>query len=82
MQRGADPSLPLVPVELIGYGASKAYIALAESVVIELADWKGRSIGFGDTPPADLYALLVAGMDETDIGLINVGFEPRVQTEA
>lgn len=82
MQRRADPGLPLVSIGLIGQRGQQAFVALEESGIADLEDWDGQRIGFKGTPPPDLFALLdVAGLSESDVELINVGFDPRVLTE-
>lgn len=82
LKRRADPGLPLVSIALIGQRGQQAFVALADSRLQTPQDWAGHKIGFKGTPPPDLLALLdVAGLTETDIELINVGFDPRVLTE-
>lgn len=82
MQRRADPGLPLVSIGLIGQRGQQAFVALEESGIVDLEDWAGRRVGFKGTPPPDLFALLdQAGLTESDVELINVGFDPRVLTE-
>ena len=82
MRRRDDPGLPLVSIGLIGQRGQQAYVALADSGIDTLEDWEGKRIGFKGTPPPDLFALLdEAGLDETDVEIINVGFDPRVLTE-
>jgi ABC-type nitrate/sulfonate/bicarbonate transport system substrate-binding protein len=82
MQRRADPGLPLVSIGLIGQRGQQAFVALEESGISTIEDWAGHRIGFKGTPPPDLYALLdQAGLSESDVELINVGFDPRVLTE-
>lgn len=82
LQRRADPGLPLVSIALIGQRGQQAYVALAESGLETPRDWAGHRIGYKGTPPPDLLALLdVAGLQEEDVALINVGFDPRVLTE-
>lgn len=82
LQRRADPGLPLLSIALIGQHGQQAYVALAESGITTLEDWRGRSIGYKGTPPPDLPALLdVAGLSAEDVSLVNVGFDPRVLVE-
>lgn len=82
MQRRADPGLPLVSIGLIGQRGQQAFVALEESGITTIEDWAGHRIGFKGTPPPDLFALLdQAGLSESDVELINVGFDPRVLTE-
>lgn len=82
MQRRADPGLPLVSIGLVGQTGQQAYVALQESGISTIEDWEGQRIGFKGTPPPDLFALLdAAGLEESDVELINVGFDPRVLTE-
>jgi len=82
LQRRADPGLPLVSIGLVGQRGQQAFVALAESGITTLDDWRGRTIGYKGTPPPDLLALLdVAGLSETDVALVNVGFDPRLLVE-
>ncbi len=49
-------------------------MALANSGIETLEDWRGRKIRFKGTPPPELLALLaVAGLSQDDVELINVG---------
>ncbi|MCA9930744.1 MAG: ABC transporter substrate-binding protein, partial [Anaerolineales bacterium] len=82
LQRLADPGLPLVSIALIGQRGQQAFVALADSGINTPADWAGHTIGFKGTPPPDLFAILEAnGIEQDDVDLINVGFDPRVLTE-
>ncbi len=82
LKRRADPGLPLVSIGLIGQRGQQAFVALAESGIHSIYDWQGRKIGFKGTPPPDLLALLdEAGLSESDVELINVGFDPRLLVE-
>lgn len=82
LKRRASPGLPLVSLALIGQRGQQAFVALQEHGPTSLEGWAGRSIGFKGTPPPDLLALLdYAGLDETDVEMINVGFDPRVLVE-
>lgn len=80
--RRADPGLPLVSLALVGQTGQQAFVALAESGISDLSDWEGKKIGFKGTPPPDLLALIdAAGLDQEDVDLVNVGFDPRALTE-
>lgn len=82
LKRRIDPGLPLVSIGMIGQRGQQAFVALANSGIETLEDWRGRKIGFKGTPPPELLALLaVAGLSQDDVELINVGFDPRVLTE-
>ena len=82
LRRRADPGLPLVSIGLIGQRGQQAFVALADSGITTLQDWRGKKIGYKGTPPPELLALLdVAGLSEQDVELVNVGFDPRVLTE-
>ncbi|MBN1487580.1 MAG: ABC transporter substrate-binding protein [Anaerolineae bacterium] len=82
LMRRADPGLPLVSIALIGQRGQQAYVALEESGIETPQEWAGHKVGFKGTPPPDLYALLdTAGLNEDDVELINVGFDPRVLAE-
>jgi len=82
LKRRADPGLPLVSIALIGQRGQQAYVALEKSGIETPEDWGGHLIGYKGTPPPDLLALLDAvGLEENDVQLVNVGFDPRVLTE-
>ena len=82
LKRRIDPGLPLVSIGLIGQRGQQAFIAIADGGIRTLDDWRGKKIGFKGTPPPELLALLdTAGLTESDVSLINVGFDPRVLTE-
>jgi len=82
LKRRADPGLPLVSIALIGQKGQQAYAALKTSGIRSIQDWKGQTIGYKGTPPPDLFALLsAAGLKESDVELVNVGFDPRLLTE-
>jgi ABC-type nitrate/sulfonate/bicarbonate transport system substrate-binding protein len=82
LKRRIDPGLPLVSIALIGQQGQQAFVALADAGIRTLEDWRGKQIGFKGTPPPELLALLdAAGLEENEVALINVGFDPRVLTE-
>ncbi|KAA3662447.1 MAG: hypothetical protein DWQ04_13465 [Chloroflexi bacterium] len=82
LQRRASPGLPLVSLALVGQRGQQAFVALADSGIESPKDWVGHRVGFKGTPPPDLFAILEAnGVNESDIELVNVGFDPRVLTE-
>ncbi len=82
LQRRADPGLPLVSIALIGQRGQQAYAALSTSGIKSLKDWEGHTVGYKGTPPPDLAALMkAAGVDESKVQLVNVGFDPRLLTE-
>ena len=82
LKRRADPGLPLVSIALIGQKGQQAFAALETSGIRSIQDWKGHTVGYKGTPPPDLFALLnAAGLKETDVELVNVGFDPRLLTE-
>lgn len=82
LERRADPGLPLVSIGLIGQRGQQAFVALEESGIESPADWAGRSVGYKGTPPPDLFAILDAvGLEEGDVDMVNVGFDPRILTE-
>jgi len=82
LQRRADPGLPLVSLALVGQRGQQAFVALADSGIDSPADWAGHVVGFKGTPPPDLFAIMeAAGIDESEVELVNVGFDPRVLTE-
>ncbi len=79
LERRADPGLPLVSLALLGQRGQQAFVALADSGIDAPADWAGHTVGYKGTPPPDLFAILDAvGLDESDVDLVNVGFDPRV----
>ena len=82
LQRRADSQVPAVSIALIGQRGQQAFAALADSGINSPADWKGKNVGFKGSPTTDLLAMLKAnGLSETDVNLVNVGFDPRVLTE-
>lgn len=82
LQRRAEPGLPLVSIGLVGQRGQQAFVALAESGMATPADWRGHTVGFKGTPPPDVFAIMEAvGLEESDVELVNVGFDPRVLTE-
>ncbi len=82
LQRRSDSQVPALSIALIGQRGQQAFAALAESGINTPTDWKGKNIGFKGSPTTDLLALLKAnGLAETDVNLVNVGFDPRVLTE-
>ena len=82
LKRRAEPGLPLVSISLIGQKGQQAFVALRSSGINTIADWQGHRIGFKGTPPPDLLAVLDhAGLNENEVELINVGFDPRVLVE-
>lgn len=82
LERRADPGLPLVSIGLIGQRGQQGFVALADSGIESPADWAGRRVGYKGTPPPDLFAILDAvGLEESEVDLVNVGFDPRVLTE-
>jgi ABC-type nitrate/sulfonate/bicarbonate transport system substrate-binding protein len=82
LQRRADPGLPLVAIGLVGQRGQQAFAALSDAGIESVQAWRGHRIGYKGTPPPDLLALLdAAGLEESDVKLINVGFDPRVLVE-
>jgi ABC-type nitrate/sulfonate/bicarbonate transport system substrate-binding protein len=82
LQRRADPGLPLVSIALLGQRGQQAYAALSDSGIKSLKDWEGHVVGYKGAPPPDLAALMkAAGVDESKVELVNVGFDPRLLTE-
>lgn len=82
LKRRASPGLPLVSLALIGQRGQQAFVALKDGGPDSLDAWEGHTIGFKGTPPPDLLALLDhAGLEDSDVEMINVGFDPRVLAE-
>lgn len=82
LQRRADPGLPLVSLGLIGQRGQQAFVALADSGMQTPQDWEGKLVGFKGTPPPDVFAIMdAAGVDASQVELVNVGFDPRALTE-
>ncbi len=82
LKRRADPGLPLVAIGLIGQRGQQAFVALADSGIVTPQDWEGHTVGFKGTPPPDLFAIMdAAGVNQDNVELVNVGFDPRVLTE-
>lgn len=82
LKRRADPGLPLVSLGLIGQRGQQAFVALAGSGLESPKDWAGHQVGYKGTPPPDLFAIMEAvGVDQSQVELVNVGFDPRTLTE-
>ena len=82
LQRRTDSGVPAVSIALVGQRGQQAFAALTEKGFTTPADWKGKTIGYKGSPTTDLLALLKAnGLAETDVNLVNVGFDPRVLSE-
>jgi len=82
LQRRSEAGVPLVSIATIGQRGQQAFAALRGSNINSISDWRGRTIGFKGTPTFDLLALIRAnGLQESDVDLVNVGFDPRVLTE-
>jgi len=82
LKRRADPGLPLVSIALIGQRGQQAFVALADSGIESPRDWAGRQVGYKGAPPPDLFAIMdAAGVDQSRVELVNVGFDPRTLTE-
>lgn len=82
LERRADPGLPLVSIALIGQHGQQAFVALADSGIETPEDWEGRTVGYKGTPPPDVFAIMDAvGVDQSQVRLVNVGFDPRILTE-
>lgn len=82
LQRRADPGLPLVAFALLGQHGQQAFAALETSSIRTPKEWEGRTVGYKGTPPPDLLALMAAaGVDQTKVRLVNVGFDPRLLAE-
>ena len=82
LKRRADPGLPLVSIGLVGQRGQQAFVALADSGIESPTDWAGKNVGYKGSPPPDLFALMAAaGVDQEQVNLVNVGFDPRTLTE-
>ncbi len=77
LQRIADPGLPLVAIALIGQTGQQGWVTLKDSGLDDPSDWKGKTIGYRNTVPPDLLAILKAwGMTLDDIEEVNIGYQP------
>jgi ABC-type nitrate/sulfonate/bicarbonate transport system substrate-binding protein len=77
LQRIADPGLPLVAIALIGQTGQQGWVTLKDSGLDDPSDWKGKTVGYRNTVPPDLLAILKAqGMSLDDIEEVNVGYQP------
>ena len=82
LSRRAESGVPAVSIALVGQRGQQAFAALDDKGFKTPADWKGKTIGFKGSPTTDLLALLKANsLEETDVNLVNVGFDPRVLVE-
>jgi ABC-type nitrate/sulfonate/bicarbonate transport system substrate-binding protein len=77
LQRIADPGLPLVAIALIGQTGQQGWVTLKDSGLDDPSDWKGKTVGYRNTVPPDLLAILKAqGMTLDDVEEVNVGYQP------
>ncbi len=77
LQRIADPGLPLVAIALIGQTGQQGWVTLKDSGLDDPSDWKGKTVGYRNTVPPDLLAILKAqGMSLDDVEEVNVGYQP------
>lgn len=77
LQRIADPGLPLVAIALIGQTGQQGWVTLAGSGLADPADWKGKTVGYRNTVPPDLLAILSArGLTLDDVNAVNIGYQP------
>ena len=77
LQRIADPGLPLVAIALIGQTGQQGWVTLKDSGLDDPSDWKGKTVGYRNTVPPDLLAILKAqGMGLDDVEEVNVGYQP------
>jgi ABC-type nitrate/sulfonate/bicarbonate transport system substrate-binding protein len=77
LQRIAEPGLPLLAVALIGQTGQQGWVTLADSGLDDPADWRGKTVGYRNTIPPDLLAILAArGLTLDDVNAVNIGYEP------
>jgi putative hydroxymethylpyrimidine transport system substrate-binding protein len=77
LQRIADAGLPLVAIALIGQRGQQGWVTLAGSGLDDPADWKGKTVGYRNTVPPDLLAILSArGLTLDDVNAVNIGYQP------
>lgn len=77
LQRRADAALPIVAVALIGQQGQQGWVSLAGSGIDTPADWAGKRVGYRNTVPPDLLAILDAnGVDPDSVNLTDIGFQP------
>ena len=82
LKRRADPELPIVAIALFGQRGQQEYMALRDSGIETLEDWKGKTFGYKISVPPDYLAMLKnAGVDRSKVNEVIVGFDPRVLTE-
>lgn len=82
LKRRADPGLPLVAFALIGQKGQQAFAALASSGMRTPADWVGHTVGYKGTVSPELLAMLAKhGIQENQLDIVNVGFDPRLLSE-
>ncbi len=77
LQRRADAKLPIRAVALIGQQGQQGWVSLSDSGIKRPADWAGKRVGYRNTPPPDLAAILEAnGVDPDSVNTTNIGFQP------
>lgn len=77
LQRRADPGLPIVAVAIAGQEGQQGWVTLKDSGIARPADWAGKRIGYRNTVPPDLPAILEAnGLRLGDVKTANIGFQP------
>ena len=75
--RAEEPVLPLLAIALIGQTGQQGWVSLADSGIAEPSDWVGKTVGFRNTIPPDLLAILKAnGVAQNDIDTVNIQFQP------
>ena len=77
LQRRVEAKLPVVAIALIGQEGQQGWISLQDSGIARPQDWAGKRIGYRNTPPPDLAAILdAAGLTPEAVKTTNIGFQP------
>lgn len=77
LKRRAEAKLPVVAIALIGQEGQQGWISLRESGIARPQDWAGKRIGYRNTAPPELAAILeIAGLKADAVKTTNIGFQP------
>jgi ABC-type nitrate/sulfonate/bicarbonate transport system substrate-binding protein len=81
VQRNAQ-GIEVVSIALIGQKSEQGYAVLADSGILSVRDWQGKTLGYRSTVPAEFLAIARAGgIDPASVRQVSVGFDARILTE-